>query len=411
MRKALLLSFLLLLILPSWAQSPEFQSSKRSAAAMETAPYVDRNVSSRAIESYWYNYPRELDAQGIATTYFRLHLFPDSSVQVEFSSGYGHVWKHSMGQVFDGRTELWSFSGSTPFIDTLGASNYTVDSIAFPYRYIRHQNAAPDTVFVQVWEDSKITRVPSPGWSSGASYARVDWDSVAILGRDADHIFTILLDGNDTAEASQRFIEIPLGITVPVDHIIATAMTYKPGNPYSFGDTIDYYATDTPVNQINAFIPYEFADDDLELDAGHYNHQLVVPSDVRYNESATGWNGNYLPGTAWLSSWAHMDMWWKVTFDRPSSTGDLRKSPMAVQSLNPIASGSALPIRVRLREAGDLTLSVIDMNGRSVIANMNAELPAGMTEMVLPTQNLATGMYKVLIQGEGINHHISLVVQ
>lgn len=255
----------------------------------------------------WYNYGSEIYDFGGNVDYFRLHLWPDSTVLVEFSSGLDNPWKHSIGQVFDPYSAF--FEVNHPPV----SGSYSVDSIAIPYRYFRFENGDPDTLLVQIYESDKITTVEDPGWTSGASYATLDYDYMTNKGVSPDVEHTILLSTADTATELQNIIYLPVGITVPDSQQIAVTYSFRPGNPYNFGDTIDVYLDPPPTTRRNTLLMYEFRDNDKNVEPGVYNNALTATTDVRYNINANGWNGNYIAGTAWQSGFYNVDTWFLVS--------------------------------------------------------------------------------------------------
>src|SRR5210317_57868 len=86
----------------------------------------------------WYNYGDAIDALGGNVAYYRSTLFPDSTVQVEFSSGMGYVWQHSIGQVLDPTSIFFEINNLESFNEH---NRYTLDSVGIYYRYWRHQQA------------------------------------------------------------------------------------------------------------------------------------------------------------------------------------------------------------------------------------------------------------------------------
>lgn len=264
------------------------------------------------IVSDWYNYGQMIYNVGGDVSYFRNFLFPDSTVKVEFSDGMGYVWKHSMGEVFDPSSYLFDLNGQFTVETHIP---YTLDSIAIPYRYWRFQNLAPDTVVVQVYMEPNITLVPTPGWSNGASYATVNYDYIHRIGDNETLTFKRLLTADDVSTTSQSFLEFQTNLNIPAGKKVAVTATYIPGNPFNVNDTIDTYTSFPISNPINAFIFYNFRDNDLGYEPLYYNNELAATTDVRYNISTTGWNGDYIPGTAWSAGIYYGDVYFKITFD------------------------------------------------------------------------------------------------
>ncbi len=304
----------------------------------------------------WYNYGQMLVDAGYNVDYFRNHLFPDSTVQIEFSSGFGSVWKHAIGEVFDPVAGNWGIAGQIP-IDI--ADPYTVDSVRIWYRYYRHQNAAPDTIKVQVWSESAMTLNEDP-WMNGKSYATMDYDYTTNSGIGAAQEYTILLDNSDTVTTGQGALNLAIDFDVNPDEVMAITAAYYPGNPYNFGDTIDQYIATPPTNQINAFVFYNYNDNDLNFETGIYNHSLNATKSIRYNQSTNGWNGDYYPGIAYFNYTDHNDIGFHVV-----GTLGLDEKDQSDFTLYPNPVNETL--NLKLNDGVALkSLKVIDLTGKDV---------------------------------------------
>jgi hypothetical protein len=233
-------------------------------------------------------------------------------VQVEFSDGMGYVWKHSIGEVLDPSSILFDVNGQVAVENTIP---YTVDSVAIPYRYWRYQTAVADTLVVQVYTQPNIQLVANPGWTSGASYANVEYDYLQRIGKNETLTIKYPLTSADTSTLTQGVLQFPVNLNIPAGNKVAVTATYIPGNTYNVNDTIDTYASFAITNHINAFVLYDFRDNDLGYEPLYYNNELTATTDVRYNINTNGWNGEYIPGTAWLSGIYYGDIYFKLTFD------------------------------------------------------------------------------------------------
>ncbi|HLP10372.1 MAG TPA: T9SS type A sorting domain-containing protein [Flavobacteriales bacterium] len=336
---------------------------------------------SRAVVSDWYNSGNTMYNLGGSVSYFRNFLFPDSTVQVEFSSGMGYVWKHSLGHILDPTSTMFDAGGQ----QSVGTINpYTVDSIGIPYRYWRPQNTNPDTLVIQIYSNPDITFVPNPGWASGASYATVNYDYTTRLGASPSQTIVHLLTSADEINATQGFLQIPLGIAVPAGEKIGVTVTYFPGNTYNVGDTIDTYTSFAVANQINAFVFYDYSDADMVPEPNYYNNELNATTDVRYNTSTTGWNGDYIPGTAWLSGFYHGDIYFKLTWDPAVVTAVTEQESFAGLNVYPNPATNM----INLRNAKPLVkASVVDVAGKVVLDVNNSNITS------LDLSGLVSGHY------------------
>ena len=333
----------------------------------------------------WYNFGSMIYDNLGGTDYFRNHLFPDSSVQVEYSNGFGHVWKHSMGQVFDPADDNWA-TGSIVPIDL--TDPYTVDSVSIWYRYFRHQTAAPDTVRVQVITESNMSLYEDP-WSSGISYATTEYDHTTHTAPNATQVFTILLDDDDTSTVAQRSLDLAIDQIVNPNEVMGVIVDYLPGNPYNFADTIDQYATTTPTNQINAFLMYNYRDNNQEFLTGFYNHGLLIPSSIRYDQNAQNWNGAYYPGTAYFNYVDHTDIDFHVV------------GTVGIEEENAISFGMhPNPAKETVRITTDFPISKEDIH-ISDISGKDVNTLVHYTNNTLHVAALSNGTYFIQIQHEG----------
>lgn len=342
-------------------------------------------VHEKDVYGGWYNFGQMIyDAIG-NSNYYRNALFPDSSVQVEFSNGFGYVWKHSMGQVFDPADDNWAIGGIVPIDAT---DPYTVDSIRIWYRYFRHQTTNPDTLRVQVFTESAMSTHSDP-WSNGQSYATTDYDYTTNLAVNPSQDYTILLGDSDTSMAFQNVIPLEIDMDVPAGEIIGVNVTYFPGNAHNFGDTIDQYITVPPVNQINAFYMYNFRDNDEQHSTDFYNHGWLIPSSIRYNENPQGWNGSYYPSIAYFNVIDHSD----IDFHVVGTVGIDEKENEAF-SVHPNPANNLLNIRFNDEQTAE-TIKVTDLAGKDVTAATRFNGSA------LNVISLAEGQYLISLTVDG----------
>ncbi len=355
--------------------------------------------------SSWFNYGEDIyqiaQDQGGDVSYFRNFLFPDSTVLVEFTSGLGAPWKHSQGQVFDPVSPL--FSVLSPEVNQFTA--YTLDSIGFFYRYFRFQDSAPDTLIIQVYENDKIYFQPDPGWTSGASYATVDYDYQTRVGSNFSQQYTYLLTNQDTISATQGFLKFPVAIPVNGGEKIAATITYIPGNPFNTGDTIDVYVAPPPVIQRNAFIAYEYRDNDMNIEPSFYNNQLTASTDVRYNTNTNGWNGNYIPGTAWNAGFYHLDMSFLITFN-PSG---ITESAAHRINLFPNPVEEIVTLDYSGTENEIISVSVLDVSGREVYSVNELYSTPNLKHININTKLLSNGIYFCRVSGKGFSENLKFI--
>lgn len=361
-----------------------------------------QNSNKANQSSAWFNYMRELMNIVSSMPYYRSYLFPDSTVRVNYSTGIGYVWNHSFGQVLDPTSNY--FLLETQKISK--SANYTLDSIALPYRYRRVQNAKPDTLIIQIFLHSQLTFVPSPSWTTPKSYARANYNYLNRRGDQPFKEIIVLLDDNDTITANQGIIQEHVGINVGPDEKIAVAFTYIPGNPFNVDDTIDFYNPPLPGNQINAFLVYDAVDENVTIDNNYYNHAMMVTPDVRYNISTNGWNGKYIPGVAFSSGNYQMDVFFRLTYD--DFTGIENAGSNRKLTVSPNPASSVLNLNYDLPNSNQAQVKFVNMLGNEVYSqnlNVNGSLqtidvsqwPEGVYFYQLITDGLSEGTARVVI--------------
>ena len=352
--------------------------------------------------SGWYNYGSEIYSLGGAVSYYRAPLFPDSTVLVEYSSGMGTVWHHSAGQVLDPVSEFHGFGNN---IELNQDNYYTLDSVGFWYRYFRHQQGAPDTLIIQVYDNSKIYFSEDP-WGNGKSYANVDYDYTVRKGADATTEIVYILDNDDEATVDAAFLQFPIGLSVAAGEKVAATITYIPGNSFNVNDTIDQYMVIPPTNLINAFYYFYYVDEDFVSDFGFYNNHILASTSIRYNSSTNGWNGSYIPGTSWNGGIYHANMYFHITSDNvgiEDESNDLRDAV-----LYPNPANERTMIKLNLQEQTDIRIELFDISGKTLIDLGTKRFYVGKSQISLNTENLAAGLYYCKITSA--QHQSSLVL-
>lgn len=357
-----------------------------NAQEQNPEPFVGTANQNKAVVGGWHNFGEMIFTNLGGVDYYRNHLFPDSSVQVEFNSGYGHVWKHSMGQVFDPVDDSWTIGGLVPADAT---DPYTVDSIRIRYRYFRHQNQNPDTVRVQVITESDMNLYEDP-WSNGSSFATTIYDYNVHSALNVTQEFKVLLDEDDTSMVAQRFLELEINQNVPAGEVMGVVVDYLPGNPYNFADTIDQYSSTTPTNQINAFLMYNFNDNNDEHMTGHYNHSWLIPSSIRYNENTQNWNGQYYPGIAYFNYLDHTDIGFHVV-----GTVGLDENESSVLKVYPNPANDVLHIKASFDISAE-NLKIKDIRGRDIETMIN------FVNNSINIATLSNGTYFLSVEKDGV---------
>jgi len=360
----------------------------------------------------WYNYGEVLKYDiGFNTGYYRTHIFPDSTVNVDYSSGLGSVWMHSLGQVMDPYSDIFDNSIAGAVDPSIG---YTVDSINFPYRYFRHQTGAPDTLIIQFFKQTNFDNLYEDPWAGdptygGRSYARLSYDSTLRRGDNPFLEIVEILDFNDTSSIWQTK-KYAIGETIGVGEVVGATVTYIPGNAYNTGDTLDtYFNNPTPTNQINDFIMYYFLDDIFFHTTGFYNHGIIASHAARYEDNSNFWDKQYWPGIASSYGIYHADIGFKIS----SAAGTAIEESSSIHSLaiipNPASSNALLSFKLT-KPTNDGELIIYDISGKKINNMKLQNLIYGKNNIQLPVKDLKNGLYLVTINLEGEVYTKQLVV-
>ncbi len=359
----------------------------------------------------WYNYGYEISynmAQDV--DYYLTHVFPDSTVQVEYSSGLGSVWMHGLGQVFDPTSFVWSVD-----LDQVGEFDaYVLDSISIPYRYFRFQDAAPDTLKIQLIKEPAYNNLYEDPWASdptygGRSYARISYDSTLLRSDSTAMEFIELLDYNDTA-STKKSIDIAINELIPGGQTVAVTVTYVPGNPYNIGDTLDaeFNTVGGVTNKINDFIMNYYVDNDQNHETGVYNHGIIATADGRYDIDTYNWNKQYWPGIASGGGFYHADINFLISTFNGIETQD--KASQVVIYPNPVTNEGTVSINIQ-QPFENGSIQITDINGKLMETIQLRNTNIGTQVVSFSTLDFSSGLYFVNLNLDQVTTTSKLIVQ
>lgn len=346
------------------------------------------NTKRKADFSEWYYWRDQLGAY-TPVDGFRTSLFPDSNVLQVYGDGaggveLGYAGLHSMGQVFDPKSDIWL----TPLSEF---NSYTIDSVAIPIVYNRFKDTE-DKLIIQAYTGP--TAVITGATTSGVAYARVDYDYNTNRGINATKTIEYDLTDNDTT-SEFAWLSIYLGLEVKANELSAITVTYDPGYAWETGDTL-WDGRFPSKNKLNHIQISYIVDENKYPDEGRFNMGLTIPKSVRYNTNENGWNGKYIPGSAWLNSNRHYNMQLYVT------TSNLSKDEMNANNItaypNPVSKSNGV-LKVKSENDNIENVKLFGLTGQqysiSVINNNNTA--------EIDINNLSVGVYLLEITTNGKN--------
>jgi len=273
-------------------QFPNLQEQSMTAEDYQSfRKSVDLKLNKKSTVSTWYSYQDILGDNGERFTYFTgTHLWPDSLPVLLLTNGADHVGLHAIGEVFDPKS--FYFIDPTPQLNQ--HNNYTVDSVAFFYKYLNRTGIA-DTMLIQFYNMDKIANLV---FGTTPTYSVV-LNRAESTGANSTTTVKIPLDMSDNTDdffvsSTATFsgvMQIPVNIAVPKGGLCAFTATFMPGNyPVAYGDTLASDSTMIPVKQLNCFVPLVFRGDGAAsaLD-NSFNCGLFAFSNQKYSIRPTEW--------------------------------------------------------------------------------------------------------------------------
>ena len=399
MKKRLLLAVLVGATgMTAMAQSPVQLDPKLQGT--NPTPYVSPSGSQtqgKRIVNDWFNFIDASDANNGGAISYTIYnnnaMFPDSTVYQSYGDGaggtiLGSVARHNVGQMFDPKSFYYT--------DLLSEFNpYTVDSIAFAYRYNHVIDGSVDTLLFQVFYDDavRVGNLVDQNGNVTEATAWILYDRVNGKGANAKQEWTVTLDKSDTSWAGFNTVglKLPNPVSINPDGLIAVAYKFIPGYAYNVGDTLDHtWENPEVVNKINQFQPL-VATDNAKTDEDSYNHGLSVRRFNKYGAAGDSWGEEFIPGDAWNNSTEYIYISFKI------SSPNVGINPIAENTAavypNPSMGSESVNISFTLNENTNVSVEVYDLLGNKVQTVMNGAVEAGEQIATVDASSLNAGIY------------------
>jgi len=364
-----------------------------------TTRTANPNPSTQTAVSQWVTYAdaKDNDWGGGVSELNGNYLFPDSTVLGNFGT-YDYIWIHSIGDVFDPTAP--TFANFYPGYSMTRSDAYSIDSAAFLYSYARNYSNpnVVDTVIVYLYNNNTASNLSANGFI-GTTAANYGTDTVSFKGMKYYGANNMPSSSNTAyaAVAGMQIIKIPLTIAdtsvafwgvkafstnnfqVPAGKVSAMAIDFKPGYPYSLGDTVD--------TQLNSFLfaSYEeggngasggsypiYLDCNYQAQSCDYNCSFISRTQERYNQVGNSWDGYYIPKYAFTQAY----------------------------SLENHAFSYYI-IHYALQDAGNAVMTVYDITGKEVMSFNQGHQAPGSYQLEINTENLQPGVYFYTLNVDG----------
>lgn len=367
------------------------------------------------------NWRFPVDAVSQLTTLDRYvsFLYPDSSVQYVPASGdpYFFNW-HSVGAVFSPNDPNLELEGDNIALSRY--NEYTVDSVYFPYIYVRRvdstdmngtMEAVVDTLIVQFFKYDQLelggftpTGAPKPERFMKPG----NWTQSLLGSNNTAYEIKIPLTIEDTTGipssegwfSGQRVIPLPTDFNISSDaqqvdlefkNTFGFSFSFKTMVPNNFGDTMEARNGATITNPVNYFGHSMFSNASIPVPQEDYiNNSWWVPSSIAYGQDQNGWT-NSVPGNAYFDD-RYLN--YAVHFATTTlGTEEVTKDITFGVYPNPISKNQALKADFNLVNASNVTIEIYDLLGNKVKDVANDYFTAGEHTFDVSVSDLYSGMY------------------
>jgi len=359
----------------------------------------------------WYNYGETMDIFHANTSkIYGNNLFPDTTILVNYSSGYAGPWIHSLGDVLDVKSMFLNDAFSHPGELAMGAhSTFRVDSISFLCFYERNLND-PMVVDTLLFEVVVNNNLQSAFFVNSGINTNLGQDTVSInripysytannINISTKKIYKFPLTQQFFADSLDNGLHVVDIATddlpiVQAGKLVAASVAFIPG--YTWVENID---TLTQKNRI-FFLSFKEQEDAFPIySKKDYNISYIIPQDVRYNDAGS-WNGLYIPSFAYMGSTAtykyeHHLIYYKVVCETGCSTTGLNVLTNGQTILgdaypNPQSKGNSINIPLDIND-NNAVLTVRNILGQ-VFMTID-DLSIGKQNIEINTNQLQSGVY------------------
>ncbi|MCB9246497.1 MAG: T9SS type A sorting domain-containing protein [Flavobacteriales bacterium] len=373
--------------------------------------------------SGWYNYVNNLRQNGETFVYLSdIILWPDSLPLIPYPAGSGidpnNVFAHSVGSVFDPN----SFYYVDPEQFDSRFVSYTVDSIAFFYKYHNFGDYT-DSLRIQFYDPNGIIVLT---WNAGGQTRSVSFNRTTLKGRDAVEEIALALDSSNNTplfflNESRTFsgaIQVPVGITVEPtgnfsdpENLFAFTIKFEPGNPnYSLNDTMNRFdSTRMDGNQMSIFSPYTVRGDGAASSAdASYNHGLMLYTWGIYGATNQSF---WYPLNPPSQPESHLNAFYHVTASNVGLKNMNANGYGLGQAYPNPAQGSNLFVPFALGKGEQVSVQITDLSGRVVRSVEPAYFGAGEHKIKIDISDLSEGVYIYELNAGDYSSSNKVVVQ
>ncbi|HRZ43031.1 MAG TPA: T9SS type A sorting domain-containing protein [Bacteroidales bacterium] len=414
MKKLLLFSFAACFLMAAHAQTPvNDYSGKVPTEKIRFDSQLHKSMlkarNSKTIKSRWYNYAFTMDDILQSSEVAGNNLFPDSTILVNYTSGYSGTWVHLLGNTLDPSSDWFNDNGVYPnemHINSL--MPYTLDSVEFVCYYDRnHPNPAiVDTLIIEIYTSNTSTNFPKyyfgPTSVAAANYG-TDTVWFGAYKFNASDLSTKVTGAKVykfplTEAFAQDTLDdgtVVIGIATPdvpqvnANQMVLSTFRFKPG--YTWIPNVD-----TLINMNRLFfLAYE------ENGTGTWSNYTKGD----WNASHLGTTNAITPGDSWyemqIPEWAYTSNTfayenliasYKLTADE-TGIEKVADNILGLNQNQPNPFSDVTTIRYSLSEMADVTFELFDQTGKKVMSEKLGMETPGQHTFEVDARSLQNGIY------------------
>ena len=376
-----------------------------------------RDLKMKANYSNW-QYPVDAVTQLTSLDRFVSFIFQDSAVRWVPSSGDAYFNQFvSVGAVFTPNDPNLELVDDNTILSRF--NEYTVDSLYFPYLYVRYVDSIEvagtnvpvvDTLIVQFF---KRQQLDTGGFTPTGEQREIfmkpgNWTQSLLGSNNTSYEVRIPLTAADstprpTSEgwgSAQRVVALPSGFNINSDaanaklaytNAVGFSISFATMVPYSFGDTMENRAGGNTVNKVNYFGHSMYQNSSVPVkQTSHQNNSWWVPNRIAYGSDINGWE-NSIPGNAYFDD-RYVNYALHITTETLGGQNLDNNITFGVYP-NPVSKMDILKADFNLVNATDVTVALYDLLGNKVKDITNGYFTSGEHTTNVSVNDLSAGLY------------------
>jgi hypothetical protein len=404
------------LAVQSYAQG-EMKAEGSLGTEVVSSDLEANDLKMKANYSNW-KFPVDAITQLTSLDRFVNFIFHDTTVQFVSDDGTANfnTWC-SVGAAFTPNDENLELVDDNVKLSRF--NEYTVDSLYFPYLYVRYVdsievagNTVPvvDTLIVQFFKSANLdTGAFTPTGGDREIFMKPgNWTQSLLGSNNTAYEVKIPLTAADSTGrpsaqgwgSANRVVALPSGFNIDSDaastnlqytNAVGFSISFATMVPYSFGDTMEARNGAIVTNPVNYFGHSMFINSSVEVKQTKYqNNSWWVPNTIAYGEDQNGWE-NSVPGNAYFDD-RYVNYAFHIT-TQTLGTEDLDKNVTFGVYPNPVSKSEILKADFNLENASDVTIDLYDLLGNKVKSIANGFYTGGEHTADVSITDLNAGLY------------------